>query len=239
MRSLGVIGGLGPMATAYFLELIVQMTDAKTDQEHLDVIVFNRPDVPDRTAYILGKSKDSPFEPMLRTAHTLETLGASCLAAPCITSHCFYEDFQAAVRVPFLNMVAETVAHLKQNGIQKAGILATTGTIHTQLFQKELEKQGLEWVIPCEIGQQQVMHLIYNNVKAGQPVELDRFELVSSKLREAGAECLILGCTELSLIKRDYPVGPGCLDALEVLAQRSILTCGKPLKPNYQTLITQ
>ena len=225
MRSLGVIGGLGPMATAYFLELIVQMTDAKTDQEHLDVIVFNRPDVPDRTAYILGKSKDSPFEPMLRTAHTLETLGASCLAAPCITSHCFYEDFQAAVRVPFLNMVAETVAHLKQNGIQKAGILATTGTIHTQLFQKELEKQGL--------------HLIYNNVKAGQPVELDRFELVSSKLREAGAECLILGCTELSLIKRDYPVGPGCLDALEVLAQRSILTCGKPLKPNYQTLITQ
>ena len=83
------------------------------------------------------------------------------------------------------------------------------------------------------------MHLIYKNVKAGLPPELPLFEEVSTGLREQGAECAILGCTELSLIKRDYPLGPGYLDALEVLAKASIEFCEKSLKPNFQNLITR
>ena len=239
MKSLGVIGGLGPMATAYFLELTVRMTDAARDQDHLEVTILDRPSIPDRTACILGRSKESPVPMMEKAAKTLEALGASCIAVPCVTSHYFFEELQKSVRIPFIHLVRETAAHLKENGVSSAGILATSGTVATGLFQKALEAEGISWHIPDAGGQEKVMHLIYENVKAGLPPELPLFEEVCAGLRKKGAECTILGCTELSLIKRDFPVGPGCLDALEVLAKRSIEYCEKPLRPAYLSLITR
>ena len=143
MKHLGVIGGLGPMATAYFLELVVKMTDAKTDQDHLPVTVLNRPAIPDRTAYILGKSDESPLPAIIRYAKELQTFGASCIAIPCITSHHFYDEFSNAVDIPIINIVAETAAYLNSHGIQKAGIMATSGTISTNLFQDALAKEGI------------------------------------------------------------------------------------------------
>lgn len=238
MKHLGVIGGLGPMATAYFLELVVKMTDVKTDQEHLPVTVLNRPAIPDRTAYILGKSEESPLSAIAQYAKELQNFGASCIAIPCITSHYFYDEFSRSVDIPIINIVAETAAYLKAHGIQKAGIMATTGTISTNLFQAALNQKSIGWVIPSDEGQQKVMHLIYGNVKAGLPVETELFREVSEELREMGSECVILGCTELSLIKRDYPIGSGYLDALEVLAMCSVTQCKKPLKPQYQNLLT-
>lgn len=239
MKRLGVIGGLGPMASAYFLELLVQMTAAASDQEHLDVILLCRPSIPDRTAAILDPSRESPVPMMRDAARELERIGACCIAVPCITSHHFFGELQPAVSIPFLHLVRETVRHLREQGVRKAGILATTGTVRTRLFQDELERQGLGWAVPSEAGQEKVMHLIYQNVKAGKPPELPLFEEVSAELRQQGAECAILGCTELSLVKRDVPLGPGYLDALEVLAKASIEFCEKPLKPEYRNLITR
>ena len=174
MKSLGVIGGLGPMATAYFLELTVRMTDAARDQDHLEVTILDRPSIPDRTACILGRSKESPVPMMEKAAKTLEALGASCIAVPCVTSHYFFEELQKSVRIPFIHLVRETAAHLKENGVSSAGILATSGTVATGLFQKALEAEGISWHIPDAGGQEKVMHLIYENVKAGLPPELHR-----------------------------------------------------------------
>ena len=83
------------------------------------------------------------------------------------------------------------------------------------------------------------MHLIYENVKAGKPAEMDRFRTAAKDLRAQGAQAIILGCTELSLIKRDYDIGAGFIDAMEVLARQSVLACGKPLKKEYDCLITR
>ena len=215
MKTLGVIGGLGPMATAYFLRRIVEMTDARTDQEHLDVIVLNRPSIPDRTAYILDRTKPSPLPPIVDAAKTLEQLGACCIAIPCITSHALFSEFSAAVGIPFIHILRETATHLKENGVAAAGIL------------------------PDEPNQQRVMSLIYDDYKAGRPLEWEKFQLAAGFVRKQGAECIVLGCTELSLIKRDRPVGPGVLDALDVLARASIKRCGKPLRPAYEQLITR
>lgn len=237
MKHLGVIGGLGPMATAYFLELVVKMTDVKTDQEHCPVTVLSRPAIPDRTAYIMRKSKESPLPAIVEYAKELEAFGASCIAIPCITSHHFYDEFAGEVNIPVINIVAETAAYLKAHGIEKAGIMATTGTISTNLFQDALTKEGISFATPSKEGQQKVMHLIYDNVKAGRPVEMELFREVSDGLRKTGCQCIILGCTELSLIKRDFPLGSGYLDALEVLARCSVTCCEKPLKPEYQNLL--
>ena len=172
MNSFGIIGGLGPMATAYLLELIIDITDAKTDQEHLDAIIFNRPSVPDRTAYILDHSKPSPVPPMIDMAKKLEALGVCAIGTPCVTAHSFHEELQRSVNVPFINMVQETAAYLKNAGCKKAGIMATTGTVHNGLFQRALSESGLAYALPDNAMQQYVMSLIYDCVKAGEPADM-------------------------------------------------------------------
>lgn len=225
------------MATAYLLQLIVDMTDAATDQEHLDAIVFNRPTVPDRTAYILDNTKPSPVPPMVDMAQKLESLGVCAIGTPCVTAHSFHEELQRSVNVPFIHMVQETAAYLKAAGCKKAGIMATTGTVRMGLFQTALAENGVAFALPDEEMQQNVMSLIYDNVKAGLPADMEKFRAVSDHLRKEGCDAIILGCTELSIIKRDNDIGSGYLDALEVLALTAILTCGKKIKPEYNSLL--
>ncbi len=239
METLGIIGGMGPMATAYLLELIIQMTDAKTDQEHLNIMVLNNPQVPDRTAYILDQSKASPLPVLHQMAHTLETMGARVLCAPCVTSHYFYRELSEGVSVPFLHMVEETARELQAAGKKKAGILATTGTVKTGLFQTALEKFGLEYALPGEKGQTLTMSLIYDDIKAGRPANMDKFRRASDELFDAGCDSVILGCTELSLVKKDTHLPAlGFLDALEVLSKRCVEACGGKLKAEYRQLIS-
>ena len=238
-NMLGVIGGLGPIATAYFMELVIRMTDAAIDQEHIPMLIYNCPDIPDRTGYLLGKCADSPLPRMIDLGRRLQQQETCCIAIPCITAHCFHEELEAAIEVPIIHAVKETVLHLKENGVQKVGIMATDGTISTGIFARELEREGLEPIVPSYARQQDVMHLIYDNIKANRAPEMDRFDAVRDELREKGAEAIILGCTELSLIKRDYPIGHGFIDAMEVLAQRSVAFCGGVLKEEYRCLISK
>lgn len=237
-QVLGVIGGLGPIATAHFLELVIQMTDAQTDQQHLDMIIYNTPSTPDRTAFLLGTSQESPLPKMLRTGQALAQAGAAYIAVPCVTAHNFLPELENQLGIPVIDGVRETAVYLKAQGITCAGILATSGTIASRLFHRELEEHGITPVIPDESGQQAVMDLIYRDIKAGKSPDMDAFAAVSQQLWAKGAQVLLLGCTELSLIKRDHSIGSGYLDVMEVLAQRSVALCGKQLKPRYTQLIT-
>ena len=234
MKRLGVIGGLGPAASAYFYELVIRMTQAETDQEHLDMILISRPSIPDRTNYILGKSGENPVGPMVGAGKQLAGLKVDYIAIPCITAHYFYEELEKEIKVPIVHAVRETAWYCRNHGILRAGLLATDGTIQSNLFQKELENCGIQTILPDSEHQGMVMDLIYKDVKAGQPVEWDKFRSVSEQLRREGAEVMILGCSELSLLKRDCEIGPGCLDTMEVLAMRSIQLCGAKLKKEYE-----
>lgn len=237
MKSFGIIGGLGPMATAYLMQLIVDMTDAKTDQEHVDAIIFNRPTVPDRTAYILDHTKPSPVPAMVDMAQKLEALGVCAIGTPCVTAHSFHNELQSSVKVPFVHMVRETAEYLRSVGCKRAGIMATSGTVHMELFQNALSEVGIEYSLPSEAMQQNVMSLIYDNIKAGLPADMEKFRKISDSLRNDGCDAIILGCTELSIIKRDNDIGSGYLDALEVLARAAVIACGKKLKQEYDSLI--
>ncbi len=238
MKKLGVLGGLGPMATAYFLQLIVEMTDAASDQEHIEILLHSKPRIPDRTRYILGLSADNPVPEMVEVGKGLAGSGAELLAIPCITAHYFQQKLEEEIGVPILNAVEETALYLKKEGITAAGILATDGTVESRLFQKEFARHGIDCITPGEAGQKKVMHIIYDNVKAGNPVELPLFEAVAGELSSSGAQVILLACTELSLIKRDFPLKAGFLDVMEVLAQKAVLACGR-LKKNYEHLITE
>jgi len=238
-RCLGVMGGLGPQATAYFMELVTIMTDAVCDQQHINMIIFSIPSTPDRTAYILDHSKPDPLPYMLEAGKQLAGQGVSNIAIPCVTAHYFFDVLEKEIPVPIINGVQETVLHLKANGIHRVGIMATDGTIQSRIFHRALEREGMIAVTPDAQAQREIMHLIFNNIKAGKPVEMARFAAAAAALRKAGAEAIILGCTELSLIKKAYPLGPGFIDAMEVLAQQAVLRSGSPLKAEYENLITK
>lgn len=238
-QVLGVIGGLGPLATAHFMELAVKMTQADRDQENLEMIIYNFPSIPDRTGYILGSNLKSPLPGLLSVGHALSRQEVACIAIPCITAHYFYRELSNAIAAPILNGVEETAAHLKEEGIHRVGIMGTDGTVLSGLFSDALERRGIRPILPSQPRQKDVMHLIYRNVKAGLPPEMDRFAAVEQELREKGAQAIILGCTELSVIKQTHDLGPGFLDAMEVLARQAILRCGKTLKPEYRSLITK
>ena len=224
------------MATAYFLQLIVQMTDAATDQEHIEILVHSKPGIPDRTSYILGKSQDNPMPEMIEIGKKLADQGAGVLAIPCITAHYFQKELEEFIGIPIINAIEETADYLAQRHLCKVGIMATDGTIESGIFQRELEKKNIEVVLPSKENQKNVMYLIYENVKAGIKLDKTVFEKVSEELFEKGAGVILLGCTELSLMKRDDKLGDKYLDVMEVLARKAVLSCGK-LAQRYEELL--
>ena len=239
MKTLGVLGGMGPMATAYYLKVITGMTDAVRDQDHLHILVDSRPQTPDRTGYILDRTKPDPFPSLVASGRNLRGAGAEVLAIPCNTSHYFYDRLTAELGLPIVHLIRGTAAHLKRFGVGSAGVMATAGTLETGLYQQELAAAGIRAVVPDAETEAKIMHVIYEDVKAGRPVEREIFDDAADRLRRAGAEVLILGCTELSILKCDTPLGAGYLDTLDVLAHDAILACGAALRPEYEKLITE
>lgn len=234
--KLGVIGGMGPLATAYFMELIAKMTKADGDGEHLETIVYNCPSIPDRTKFILGESEENPYPVMLQKGQALVFQGVDCVAIPCMTAHYFHDKLREQ-GIPAIHGIRETAHTLYQLGVKRVGIMATDGTIQSGIFQRELENLGLEVVIPEKTYQQEVMSMIYDGVKAGHIPERERVHRVKEYfIKEKMAQAIILGCTELSLLKQAYDLGDGVIDTLEVLAKTAILRCNKEVNPQYDKL---
>ncbi len=231
MKLLGILGGLGPLSSAYFYELIIKHTKAERDQDHIDMIISSRATTPDRTAFILGKSADDPLTFMIEDAKRLEAYGADAIVIPCNTAHYFLGEVRRAVDVPVPSIITETVCHLKCSGFSKAAILATEGTVRSESYQRELERYGLEWAIPSDEGQAALMDIIYNNVKRGIIPGREAIERVALPMKEEGCDCAILACTELSLLKNSLGDDPFFVDSLEVLAQTSVKLFGKEYQP--------
>ena len=226
------------MATAYFLRRIVEMTDAKTDQEHIEVLLHSKPQIPDRTRYILGLSEENPMPELLAVGKSLTAQGVEVIAIPCITAHFFQKQLEEEIGCQIIHAIEETGKYLKQEQISHVGIMATAGTIESRLFQEILGKYQIECSIPDQKGQDKVMHIIYEDVKAGKPIEMELFTEVSKALFDDGAQVILLGCTELSMAKRDHVLLAGYLDVMEVLARAAVLECGT-LKEEYEHLITK
>lgn len=230
-KVIGVIGGMGPMATAYFQELVVDLTDAKCDQEHVDMIITNRCSTYDRTNYILGKSENSPLTTLIDDAKKLENAGANKLAITCNTAHYFYDEIQKNVDIKIINMVEETTRYTKEKGYKKVCILGTKGTIHSKLYQNYCEKYNIDYMILNENYQNDLMDIIYNDIKAGNYNNVESFGKIISYIKDNGCDCVILGCTELSILKKKNKLdNEFYIDSLEILAREVIKYCGKKQK---------
>jgi len=217
-KTVGVIGGMGPSATVEFFRRLVAATPARSDQEHLRIVIDNNPGVPSRTDAILYNGP-SPEAALVEMARGLEAMGANVLAMPCNTAHSFRVPMQAAVRIPLLDMISETVAKV---GVSHVGLLATSGTIRMKLYHRAFAQKGIQVVTPHGASQHTVARAI-EAIKAGRslPEVAVAVAGVVAELRMAGAEAVIAGCTEISLIDGSAMSLPW-IDALDCLVEATI-----------------
>ena len=223
-KTIGIIGGMGPMATVDLFKKIVDYTAASKDSEHIHVYIDSNTDIPDRTEAILHGGKD-PVPEMVGSAIRLECMGADFLLIPCNTAHYFYDKICAMVHIPVLNMLEETAREVKRQNITCVGLLATDGTIESGVYDRVFKKYGISVLHPSSLGQKNVMNLIYKGVKAGEKdIDLSGFYGTLEELKQKGAQTLILGCTELPIAFEMYNIQYKNIDPTAVLA-RSAVAC--------------
>ena len=231
-KTIGILGGMGPLATADLFQKITLLTEAETDRDHIRVYIDSNVNIPDRTAAILNGGPD-PVPEMASALRHLEACGADCVIMPCNTAHYFLPRLQAMTELPFLSMLEATAKTCaKRFPGQTAAILATKGTLATGLYETALDAQGVRCLVPDAGEQDVLMHLIYDIVKASKPLEpeQDAWQALLDGLRARDADYFILGCTELPIIADTLPQPGPFVDPTAELAKAAIRFCGYGVK---------
>ena len=237
---IGIVGGVGPYAGLELNRHIFDQTIAERDQDYLKVILVSAPEIPDRTEFLLGKENRNPAESIFAIVQELEWLGASVVGIPCNTAHApqiidivmrSLNDIKSEIRI--VNMVSEVGSFVKKYypGIRCVGVLGTNGTVYSGIYTKSLEGKGFKVRYPDEEIQSSMVHdAIYHRefgIKAhSNPVKAKAREMIFEgidALMEKGAECIILGCTELPLAIDEKEIeGKPVLNPTLVLARALI-----------------
>ena len=197
---LGVIGGMGPYATSGFYDILHGLQNVNVEQEYLDVLLFSMTSTPDRTSFITGKSNVSPLEHLIHAARTLESAGATFIAIPCVTSHFFYDSIAKSVGIPVINMLDETARIISASGKKRVYLLATDGTLKSEIFHAVFGRYGIEVMVPAEDVQSKVMAVIYD-IKRGGEAPSKILDAIISDAFNRGTDAVVLGCTELCGIR--------------------------------------
>lgn len=227
-RILGILGGMGPEATANLYQEIVRLTPAKKDQDHIPTLIFSFPQVPDRTAAI--KNRDRSIVPYLVEGATrLEKAGASFVVIPCNTAHYFHADIQAAVKIPVLHMIREAVQAVidRHPDCRRVGLLATDGTISSGLYEKEFRARNIAVIYPdARVQKDCVMEALYGpaGIKAGgdRQASEDLLFAAGRDVERQGAQVIVLGCTEIPLAFNPQRASVPVVNATRVLAKAAI-----------------
>ena len=231
--KVGVVGGVGPAATVDFMRKIVLNTPARRDQDHIKLMIEHNPQIPDRTDNLVGLGQD-PTLSLYATCKKLESGAADIIAIPCNTAHAYVERIQPYLEIPIVNMLSVTAEHLRSAfpALRQVGVLATTGTLASGVYEQELIRHGLQQIAPSAALQARVMHAIYGpqGVKAGftDGVCVTDIHAALEELAERGITVVILGCTELPLLlpqaklRSISGIEMTLIDPTDILARRCV-----------------
>jgi aspartate racemase len=228
----GVLGGMGPAATADFYRKLIAATPARRDQDHLPVLIHAVPQIPDRAASFL-QGAPSPAPMLARIAQQLQDAGASLIVMPCNTAHLWHDAVAQAVRVPVLHIVDPVLQALQATlpGVSKVGLLGTEATVRGRLYPRRSAQTACswQWLVPGEAAQREQVDAGIQAVKAGEP---DRGEALlrtaAQQLVARGAQALVYACTEIPLVLQQAEVP--AFDATQLLAEATV-RWAMPLRP--------
>ncbi len=223
-RMIGILGGMGPEATLDLYRHIISLTPANKDQDHIRVLIYSNPKIPDRTRAIAAEG-ESPLPSLIETARVLERGGAAIIAMPCNTAHYFLPQIRRAVSIPILDMIQETCRRIREllPGVKTVGLIAAYGTVHCGVYHKALAEAGIDLLIPDDEDQQRTRAAIAQ-VKAGAQNQATRetFHVIGQRLIHAGAKAVILGCTEVPLAFVPAEVGYPTVNPTRILAEAAV-----------------
>lgn len=222
-RTVGVLGGMGPEATVLLQQRLIAAVSAQDDADHIPLLVDMNPQVPSRLDWILKGQGDDPGAVLAAMARRLEGAGAEALVMPCNTAHHFAPQITAAVAIPFLHMVNETCARAAEIAGHggTVGILASPATEEIGLFNNAFAPLGVTPIVPDDRA---AMLASIRRIKSEGPTQADRTLLseAAQECRVAGAGCLLVGCSEYSLIADAAQIGLPVLDSLDVQVEQII-----------------
>ncbi len=224
---IGILGGMGPEATNQLCALITALTPVTRDQDHIPVITYNNPQIPDRVKAVSGES-ESPVPEMIRTARVLEQAGADMLVMPCNLAHFYLADVQKAISIPLLDMVGETVKFTIENypRAQTIGMIASTPTIECGIYERAFRRHDRLLVSPdMDEQESKVMRAIYgqDGIKCGHKTRPRALLMeVGRALVTKGAELIIAGCTEVSLVMKRKNSPFIVIDPMEIVARVAV-----------------
>jgi len=223
-KVVGIVGGMGPESTVDLMRKIFAATRAEREQDHVHLIVDSNPKTPDRMEFILGAG-ESPVPVICEGIRRVTAAGADLILIPCNTAHAFFDELQAAASVPIVNMIELCAgrARERQSEGDRLGILATTGTVRSKIYETALRSRGLEVVLPSDSEQQELMDAIFGpqGIKLGfLEANAPRVAGLAAKLIDRGAKAVIAGCTEIGLVLThcDFTV----IDPLRLLAEEAV-----------------
>jgi len=224
-RLLGVLGGMGPLATVDFLGKLVAETPGRRDADHVPVVVYSVPQIPSRPQAILAGGP-SPLPAMLAGMRTLREAGAQIIAMPCNTAHYWYDELTREGGVPIIHIADATAAEIAALGAPGiVGILGTDATVAVRLFEKRLEPCGLRCIAPSARELEELVLPAIECVKRHDLETGHRLALrACESLRRAGAEAIVLGCTELPVAVEYSPsdIAAHCVDPTRALARACV-----------------
>ncbi len=238
-RTIGVLGGMGPEATAYFFQLIIKNTKATCDQDHIPILIWNNPRIPPRTEAVLGRGR-SPLPLLLEGIGILEKGGAGLIVMPCITAHYYAPQLRSRAKIPFLSLLEESVRYAERYfpDLKKAGLIASSGTIASRLFDKSFALAGIEIIVPGPVEQKRVMNAIFGKkgIKAGFTAggPKDTIMAVARRLIRRGAEAIIAGCTEVPLVLGPKNLSVPLIEPMRIGALACIKKAGYKIKEEHR-----
>jgi len=222
--TVGVLGGLGPEATLDFFARILDRTPATRDQDHLHLIIDNNPQVPNRNEAVAG-SGPSPVPVLVEMAQRLERAGADFLVMPCNAAHAFVDAIREAISIPFLSIIEETRNGVMQRfpRIQCVGVLASTGCIDSDLYQKSFADVSVDVVVPVDRDREAFMEILYRIKSGDKAREVRRsMQSIARQLIDRGAEAIIAGCTEVPLVLDGIDIPCPLVNSTDVLVASTV-----------------
>lgn len=233
-KTIGILGGMGPAAAVHMFDLIIKLTKAGTDQEHIPVIIVSNPEVPDRTAAILHGGP-SPLPLLVEGAKKLESAGAGLIIMPCNTAHYYYDKIIPHINIPFLHLQREAIRYIirEKKDLKRFGLTATTGTIETGLYQGLFDEAGLALITPGRDEREKIMESIYGEkgLKSGFTEEPHRLLIeVIEYLKARGAEAIVAGCSEISFALNAEELGLPVIDPVTLTVKAAIKEAGYEIK---------